>query len=165
MHVLFLLSPHVTSPAELLINCHKTMSPSVTRISNIFKYCLNLKIQNVPVKVEPCLASSQSKFSSVMMAWVGSKIPDVICNIIRWNYRDQEEKLIKIRSIADMTGSQDSFCHSDHFRGECLGWHLLPGAIQSACTHFMTPRPENGQKIFWWTIGVQNDQGTHRNWF
>ena len=30
---------------------------------------------------------------------------------------------------------------------------------------FMTPRPENGRKFFWWPIGVQNYQGTHRNWF
>ena len=29
----------------------------------------------------------------------------------------------------------------------------------------MTPRPENGRNFFWWPIGVQNYQGTHRNWF
>ena len=23
------------------------------------------------------------------------------------------------------------------------------GAVQSACTHFMTPRPENGRNFFW----------------
>ena len=29
----------------------------------------------------------------------------------------------------------------------------------------MTPSPENGRNFFWWTIGVQNHQGTHQNWF
>ena len=39
------------------------------------------------------------------------------------------------------------------------------GAVQWACTRFMTPGPENGRNFFWWSIGVQNHQGTHQNWF
>ena len=29
----------------------------------------------------------------------------------------------------------------------------------------MTPGPENGGNFFWWSIRVQNHQGTHQNWF
>ena len=49
-----------------------------------------------------------------------------------------------------------------------VSWNLNKkgdGAVQWACTHFMTPGPEDGRNFFWWTIGVQNHQGTHQNWF
>ena len=39
------------------------------------------------------------------------------------------------------------------------------GAVQSACTHFMTPRPENRPKFFWDPIWVPDNQKYQKKWF
>ena len=39
------------------------------------------------------------------------------------------------------------------------------GAVQSACTHFMTPRPENRPKFFWDPIWVPDNQKYQKNLF
>ena len=37
----------------------------------------------------------------------------------------------------------------------------VDGAVQSACTHFLTPRPENRRKFFWDPIWVPDNQKYH----